>query len=118
MKKAATIGPNTHAFLEALFQSRTFTEQCFQASLGIMRLAKIYGPKRLEAACGRASAVVGVLAYLSPSDLYAFNSERGRDGHYGLVRATARGCRRACAFDILSGKPDEQTIGLRPIFAG
>ncbi|WP_431216289.1 Mu transposase domain-containing protein [Puia sp. P3] len=51
LKKAATIGPDTHAFLEALFQSRTFTEQCFQASLGVMRLAKIYGPKRLEAAC-------------------------------------------------------------------
>ncbi|WP_431213374.1 hypothetical protein ACQ86N_00020 [Puia sp. P3] len=56
MKKAATIGPDTHAFLEALFQSRTFTEQCFQASLGVMRLAKIYGPKRLEAACRRAIA--------------------------------------------------------------
>ncbi|WP_431213382.1 Mu transposase domain-containing protein [Puia sp. P3] len=56
LKKAATIGPDTHAFLEALFQSRTFTEQCFQASLGVMRLAKIYGPKRLEAACRRAIA--------------------------------------------------------------
>jgi transposase len=56
LQKAAGIGPNTHGFLEALFQSRTFTEQCFQASLGIMRLAKTYGPKRLDAACRRAIA--------------------------------------------------------------
>jgi transposase len=56
LQKAAGIGPDTLAFMEALFQSRTFTEQCFQASLGIMRLAKTYGPQRLEAACKRAVA--------------------------------------------------------------
>lgn len=56
LRKAASIGPDTYGFMEALFQSRTFTEQCFQASLGIMRLAKTYGPERLNAACKRALA--------------------------------------------------------------
>lgn len=47
-------GPETAAFVDALMASRPHPEQGFRSALGIMRLAKKYGPARVEAACERA----------------------------------------------------------------
>ena len=52
---AATVGPETEAHVVAIMEHRTHPEQGFRAALGIMRLFKLYGAKRLEAACKRAS---------------------------------------------------------------
>ena len=54
---ARTIGPQTAALVEAILADRPHPEQGYRSCLGILRLAKRYGPARLEAACARAVAV-------------------------------------------------------------
>jgi transposase len=54
---ATTIGPHTAALVEAILADRPHPEQGYRSCLGILRLAKGYGPERLEAACARAGAV-------------------------------------------------------------
>jgi hypothetical protein len=43
--------------VEAILADRPHPEQEYRSCLGILRLAKRYGPERLEAACTRAVAV-------------------------------------------------------------
>jgi transposase len=50
-------GPSTGAFIDELLTSRPHPEQGFRSALGVMGLAKKYGPQRLEAACERALAL-------------------------------------------------------------
>jgi transposase len=52
-------GPNTQSLISHVLESRPHPEQGFRSALGIMRLAKRYGPERLEAACGRALVIRG-----------------------------------------------------------
>jgi transposase len=52
----ATIGPHTEALVQALLESRPHPEQGYRSCLGILRLAKVHGPARLDAACARAVA--------------------------------------------------------------
>jgi transposase len=54
---AASLGPGTAALVEAILADRPHPEQGYRSCLGILRLAKRYGPERLEAACARAVAV-------------------------------------------------------------
>ena len=54
---AQTIGGHTAALVEAILADRPHPEQGYRSCLGILRLAKHYGPARVEAACGRAGAV-------------------------------------------------------------
>jgi transposase len=54
---AQTIGPHTAALVEAILVDRPHPEQGYRSCLGILRLAKRYGPARLEAACARAGSV-------------------------------------------------------------
>ena len=54
---AQTIGPQTAALVEAILADRPHPEQGYRSCLGILRLAKRYGPARLEAACTRAGTV-------------------------------------------------------------
>ena len=54
---ATSIGPGTAALVEAILADRPHPEQGYRSCLGILRLAKRYGPERLEAACTRAVAV-------------------------------------------------------------
>src|SRR6059036_3139468 len=54
---ARTIGPQTAALVQAILADRPHPEQGYRSCLGILRLAKRYGPARLEAACARAVAV-------------------------------------------------------------
>lgn len=51
---AASIGPATADLIQRRLTMRAYPEQSFRACLGILGLAKRYGPERLEAACRRA----------------------------------------------------------------
>ncbi len=54
LKQAAQIGASTHLYFQKVLNARRFTEQNYNACLGILRLAKSYSPVRVEAACKRA----------------------------------------------------------------
>jgi transposase len=54
LRWAATTGPHTQQFIQAVLDSRAFPQQAFNACLGVMRLGKSFGAERLEAACRRA----------------------------------------------------------------
>jgi transposase len=56
LRQALKIGSYTHLYIEKVLKSKSFTEQTYNACLGIMRLAKSYSPERMEAACKRALA--------------------------------------------------------------
>ena len=53
---ARTIGSHTEALVAAILADRPHPEQGYRSCLGILRLAKRYGPARLDAACQRAVA--------------------------------------------------------------
>jgi transposase len=57
MRHAASIGPATIALVEAIMKAKPHPEQGFRACLGIVRLARSYGPARLEAACRRGNEI-------------------------------------------------------------
>jgi transposase len=57
IKWAGKNGPNTQELITHILESRAHPEQGFRSSLGIMRLARRYCPKRLEKACARALAI-------------------------------------------------------------
>ena len=61
---AQQTGPQTAALVEAMLTSRAHPQQGFRAAMGLRRLAKSYGPQRLEAAADRALAI-GTLSYKS-----------------------------------------------------
>ncbi len=48
---AAKTGPRTAAMTEAILASRQHAQQAFRSAMGLIRLAKVYTPERLEAAC-------------------------------------------------------------------
>ncbi|MFQ5515692.1 MAG: IS21 family transposase [Myxococcota bacterium] len=52
-----SIGPHTQALVTAILEERRHPEQGYRSCLGILRLARQYGPGRLEAACRRAVSV-------------------------------------------------------------
>lgn len=54
---ASQTGPYTGKLVEQILEARPHPEQGFRSAMGIMRLAKGYGPERVEAACERALAI-------------------------------------------------------------
>ena len=67
-------GESTASLVEKLIESHRHPEHGYRACLGIMRLAKIYGAERLEAACRRALAI-GTYRYKSVKSIL----EKGLD---------------------------------------
>jgi len=61
---AGTVGPSCAGVAETIIEEKPHPEQGYRACLGLMRLAKRYGPVRMEAACRRAVAL-GVCSYRS-----------------------------------------------------
>src|SRR5919106_7037091 len=61
-KDAALIGPATAALCELILEQRPHPEQGFRSCLGILRLARLFGVARLEAAAARAIDI-GALSY-------------------------------------------------------
>lgn len=51
---AGTIGPSTRKLTDVILRTRPHPEMGYRSILGLMRLAKLYDPERLEAACARA----------------------------------------------------------------
>lgn len=56
-ERAARIGPATAILIDVILRDRPHPEQGFRSCLGILRLARSYGPERLDAACDRALAI-------------------------------------------------------------
>jgi transposase len=54
---AASVGPLTATLVDRILQSRPHPEQGFRSCLGILRLGKLYGHVRLEAAASRALTI-------------------------------------------------------------
>jgi transposase len=54
LAQAVKIGASTSLYVQAMLNSKRFTEQTYNACLGLLRLARSYGPERIEAACTRA----------------------------------------------------------------
>ena len=52
-----SIGPGTRDVVKWQFENRPHPEQGYRACLGLLNLARHYGPERLEAACRRALAI-------------------------------------------------------------
>ncbi|WP_276364575.1 IS21 family transposase [Daejeonella sp. H1SJ63] len=52
--QAEKMGIASKAYMQAMLDSKRFTEQTYHACLGILRLARSYGTERIEAACTRA----------------------------------------------------------------
>ncbi len=48
------IGPETRVLMEAIMQHREHPEHGYRSCLGLIRLAKLYPPERMEQACRRA----------------------------------------------------------------
>jgi hypothetical protein len=55
MAKAAEIGPATAEAASQIMNSRDHVQQGFNAVMGMLRLAKVHSPQRLEKACQRAT---------------------------------------------------------------
>src|SRR5258706_15249336 len=51
---AEKIGPSTVALCEAIMRTKPHPEQGFRSCLGILRMEKTYGARRIEVACQRA----------------------------------------------------------------
>ena len=51
---ASKTGPNTAKLVETIIGEKTYPEQGYRASLGILRLSMNYEPERIEAAARRA----------------------------------------------------------------
>ena len=76
-RRAAEIGANTATLVEVIIAARTHPEQGFRSSIGIIGLAKRYGPERLEAACARALEI-GARSYTSVVSILKNNLDRSR----------------------------------------
>ncbi len=61
-ERALAIGTATTAILDRQWQAKLHPEQTLRRSLGILRLARDFDPKQLEAACARALEL-GALSY-------------------------------------------------------
>lgn len=72
MRWAAKIGPQTAKLIETVLGSRAVPQQGYRSCLGILRLAKSYGDKRLEAASQRALAI-GANSYKSVESILKHN---------------------------------------------
>jgi transposase len=74
-RDAARIGPATAALCEQVLERRPHPEQGFRACLGILRLVRLYGAARLEAAASRALEI-GALGYGSVRSILDHNLDR------------------------------------------
>lgn len=74
-RDAALIGQATSALCELILEHKPHPEQGFRACLGILRLAKSFGDKRLEAAAARAIEI-GAYTYRSVKSILDNNLDR------------------------------------------
>jgi transposase len=91
---AERIGQSTVALCEAIMRAKPHPEQGFRSCLGILSLARAYGPARLEAACRRGISI-GATSYRSIASILkngldkAFLAESAPEAdsiHHGNIR--------------------------------
>jgi transposase len=82
MQEAEKIGSATLVLFEAIMRAKPHPEQGFRSCLGILRLAKSYGPARLEAACERGNNI-GARSYGSIASIL----QQGLDRAYAQEKA-------------------------------
>jgi len=75
MHEARKIGPATIALIEAIMKAKPHPEQGFRACLGILRLARSYGPARVEAAARRGNDI-GATTYGSIASILKSGLDR------------------------------------------
>ena len=75
MHEARKIGPATIALVEAIMKAKPHPEQGFRACLGILRLARSYGPARVEAAARRGNDI-GATTYGSIASILKSGLDR------------------------------------------
>jgi transposase len=91
-----SIGPSVAALVERIIASRRHPEHGYRSCLGILRLAKRYGPERLEVACGRA-LTVNALSYKHVESTLKHGLDRDRlddpttPARPGIVHENVRG---------------------------
>jgi len=85
LEQAAQVGPSAYLYIQGVLKARRFTEQTYNACLGILRLVKAYSALRVEAACKRAltgqhysyttinNILINNLDTLEPEQLLLFN---------------------------------------------
>ena len=71
------LGRDHLQLLDLILDERTHPEQGFRACVGIVRLAKMWGRERLEAACFRAIEI-GARSYSSVNSILKNNLDRQR----------------------------------------
>ncbi len=64
IRQATRIGHNTGIFVERIIRDKPHPEHGYRAALGVLSLAKRYGPHRLDVACTRA-LTINALTYSS-----------------------------------------------------
>ncbi|GAB6051947.1 hypothetical protein JCM17960_25360 [Magnetospira thiophila] len=67
-RMATAQGANTEALVDIILRRKPHPEQGFRSAIGILRLAKVHGPERLEAACERALEI-GAHSYSSVNSI-------------------------------------------------
>ena len=109
---AGKSGPATAGVVQAILESRPHPLQGYRSCLGLMRLGKLYGAERLEAACVRAQAI-GAASYRSVESIL----KRGLDRQGlpekpppqpALVHANVRGADYYDAAQTTLSNPKEQ----------
>jgi transposase len=95
MQEAARIGPSTVALFEAIMTAKPHPEQGLRSCLGILRLAKTYGARRLEAACQRGNHIgargYGSIASILKTGLDRVPIEEGAHDGAPVQHANIRG---------------------------
>jgi transposase len=92
---AEKIGPETTRLIDNLLSSRPHPQQAFRSAMGILRLAKDYGDRRLEAACLRA-LIIGGVSYRSVASILKHSLDqkpldRNSQDTPSLIHANIRG---------------------------
>jgi hypothetical protein len=72
---AGTTGPATAELVTAILAAKPHPEQGYRACLGLMRLSKLHGPERMEAACTRA-AQLRAPSYRTVATILATGADR------------------------------------------
>ena len=76
-REAGEIGVNAAALIAIILRERAHPEQGFRAAVGIIRLARSYGSKRVDAACERALAI-GARSFTSVNSILKNNLDAKR----------------------------------------
>ena len=92
-REAAKLGPDAATLIDLILESRPHPEQGFRSAIGILGLAKRFGPERVDAACARALAL-NTRSYASVAAILKNRTEKvppGAEEAAILIHANIRG---------------------------